>query len=747
MARGDGNGCDGHDGRRREGGFRRLARFSYRRRRLVLGASVLALVGLIWLGNVAGGAYRTQFSGLPGSESQQATEILRSGGFTPLTGEQDQVVFRGRQGVNDPQVRRAVSGLLVRIQRSVRDVEVVSPYSGQGAEQIAPGEKIAYAQLNLGNRPRDGYSAAADRIQRARDAVHVPGLRIELGGQMFTGQGGSATEGIAILFAVFILLIAFGSVLAMGLPITTALFGIGSGLALVALVANLMDMPGFTGQAGAMIGIGVGIDYALFIVTRYREALRGGRPPEEAVVQAIDTSGRAVLFAGTTVIISLLGLFVTGLPMIRGLAVGAALAVLMTMVASLTLLPALLGFVGRNIDRLRVPLAGRRRDPARTWSFRWSRVVQRRPVAALIGALVIVVTLAVPVFSIRLGFSDAGSNPASDTTRQAYDLLSEGFGPGFNGPLVLAAKTPGGRADVGTLQRLSAELNHTHGVAYASPPVGSPSGSAAVMFVVPTTAPQDQATSNLVNGLRDVIVPRAIAGSTAMVKVGGATAGVVDFASYTAHRLPVLIGVVLALSFLLLMMVFRSVLVPLKAVVVNLLSIGAAYGLIVAVFQWGWGKGLIGVGKAGPVEAWAPMMIFAIVFGLSMDYEVFLLSRIREEYDRTGDNAASVGSGLAATARVITAAAAIMVSVFGSFALGPDRAIKLFGLGLAAAVLIDATLVRLVLVPATMELLGWRNWWLPRWLDRILPRVHVQPEVSPGGELDRLAPAPAMVGE
>jgi RND superfamily putative drug exporter len=502
-------------------------------------------------------------------------------------------------------------------------------------------------------------------------------------------------------------------------------------------------MPGFTGQAGAMIGIGVGIDYALFIVTRYREALRGGRSPEEAVVQAIDTSGRAVLFAGTTVIISLLGLFVTGLPMIRGLAVGASLAVFMTMAASLTLLPALLGFVGRNIDRLRVPFAGRRRDPSRTWSYRWSRVVQRRPVPALIGALVIVVTLAVPVFSIRLGFSDAGSNPTSDTTRRAYDLLSEGFGPGFNGPLLVAARIPGGRTDGAVLQRLSSDLNRMPGVAYASPPLASRSGDAAVLFVVPTTAPQDQATSDLVHRLRDLVVPHAVAGSSAVVKVGGATAGVVDFASYTARRLPLLIGVVLALSFLLLMVVFRSVVVPLKAVVVNLLSIGAAYGLIVAVFQWGWGMSLIGVGKAGPVEAWAPMMIFAIVFGLSMDYEVFLLSRIREEYDRTGDNASSVGSGLAATARVITAAAAIMVSVFGSFALGPDRAIKLFGLGLAAAVLIDATLVRLVLVPATMELLGWRNWWLPRWLDRVLPSVHVEPEASHGDEADRRVPAPA----
>ena len=742
MVLGDGN----RNGGRSESPFRRLARFSYRRRRSVLTLSVLVTVALITLANVAGGSYRTQFGGLPGSESQQAADILRNGGFSPLTGEQDQIVFAARQGVNDPAVRKAMSGLLDRIRRAVPDAYVVSPYGNRGAAQVSRSGTIAYAQLNLGNRSRDAYQAAADRIERLTGAVHVPGLRIDLGGQMFEAQGGSATEGIGILLAVVILLIAFGSVLAMGLPITTALFGIGTGLALVALVAKVIGMPSFTGQAGAMIGIGVGIDYALFIVTRYREALRDGRTPEGAVVQAIDTSGRAVLFAGTTVIISLLGLFVTGLPMIRGLAVGASLAVLMTMVASLTLLPALLGFVGRNIDRLRVPFRSRRRDAGRTWAYRWSKVVQRRPVAAMVGALVVVVALALPVFSIRLGFSDAGSDPTSATTRRAYDLLSQGFGPGFNGPLVLAAKFSGREADPSTLRRLSAELSHTPGVAGTSPPVMSPTGTAAAVFVVPTTAPQDRATSDLVHRLRDAVVPRATAGSGTVVRVGGATATVVDFASYTARRLPVLIGVVLALSFLLLMIVFRSVLVPLKAVVMNLLSIGAAYGLIVAVFQWGWGKGVLGLSESGPVEAWAPMMIFAIVFGLSMDYEVFLLSRIREEYDSTGDNGSAVASGLAVTARVITAGAAIMVSVFASFALGPDRAIKLFGLGLAAAVLIDATVVRLVLVPATMELLGWRNWWLPRWLHRVLPKVNVEPERSPGGEHDRLVPAARATG-
>jgi RND superfamily putative drug exporter len=340
---------------------------------------------------------------------------------------------------------------------------------------------------------------------------------------------------------------------------------------------------------------------------------------------------------------------------------------------------------------------------------------------------------------MRLGFADAGNRPTTDTTRQAYDLLSEGFGPGFNGPLLLATETLDGDGDATALEQLSAQLNGTRGVAFASPPQASPDSSAAIIQVFPTTAPQDEETADLVSRLRDDVVPGFRADSGLDVKVGGVTAAVDDFAAYTADQLPVFIGAVLLLSFLLLMVVFRSLLVPLKAVVMNLLSIGAAYGVVVAVFQWAWGGSLVGVGKEGPVEAWAPMFLFAIVFGLSMDYEVFLLSRIREEYDRTHDNATAVANGVAVTARVITAAAAIMVCVFGSFVFGPDRALQLFGLGLAVAVLIDATVVRLVLVPATMELLGDRNWWLPRWLDRVLPRVHVEAGSDLDAELAELS--------
>ncbi|HEY8490907.1 MAG TPA: MMPL family transporter, partial [Dehalococcoidia bacterium] len=681
--------------------LQRLARACYRRRWAVLAGWVALLIGLTAVASVAAGSYHMEFD-LPGSESQEAFDILQTKGFADRTGVQGQVVFRAPQGVNDPDVRRAMEELFARIQQEVPDTTVVSPYGPDGAQQISQDGTIAYAEVNLADRPVSEYETIAEQVKGYVAEVQVPGLQIELGGDAFATWQEPSSEVIGLLAAVVILLIAFGSLLAMGLPILTALFGIGCGVALVRLATNVVDIPDFTLQAAIMIGIGVGIDYALFIVTRYRQGLQEGLEPEGAVVRAVDTSGRAVLFAGTTVVISVLGLFAMN---IGGLGVGIALGVLMTMLASVTLLPAVLGFVGRNIDRLGLPHRHQAEGQARRsiW-YRWSRVVQRRPWPAALLGLAVLLVLAVPVLSLRLGFGDAGNRPTSDTTRRAYDLLSQGFGPGFNGPLLIAAETPGGAADLAALQRLSQVLNGTPGVAYASQPFPNEAGDAAIIQVVPTTAPQDEATTDLVHRLRNQVVPETLAGSSVDAKVGGFTAGGVDYADYTFRRLPVLMGAVLALSFLLLMTVFRSVLVPIKAVVMNLLSIGAAYGIVVAVFQWGWGANLVGVGREGPFEAWAPMILFAVVFGLSMDYEVFLLSRIREEYDRTGDNGRAVADGLAATARVITAAAAIMVAVFASFILFDERAIKIMGLGLAVAVLIDATIVRLVLATPVLSL-------------------------------------------
>jgi len=592
---------------------------------------------------------------------------------------------------------------------------------------------------------------------------------MEYGGNIFAEFELPASELYGLLAAMVILVLAFGSVLAMGLPIGTALIGLGVGSSLAIILSHVVPMPDFTTSLVAMIGLGVGIDYALFIVTRYREGLAEGLTVEEAVVDAVDTSGRAVIFAGITVIISLLGLFVMGLAFARGLAIGAVVGVLIMMIASITLLPSLLAMVKHRIgvttwsalislvvfivgsliavitENPVIALVGviavlvvtalsfaikpmRRHIPHRTpkdkelsfW-YRWSRFIQRRPWTAALSATAILLVLAAPLASIRLGFGDNGNAPESTTVRRAYDMLAEGFGPGFNGPLFItvqgdAAKSPE------ALQSFVATLNGTEGIAFAQGIPASQDGSLSLVMAYPTTSPQDAQTEALIRNLRTNVIPQ----TGVEAKVGGFTAAGVDFAESIGGRMPYLFLGVLSLSFLLLMAVFRSLLVPLKAVIMNLLSIGAAYGVLVAVFQWGWGMSLIGVGKAGPIESWAPMMLFAIVFGLSMDYEVFLLSRVKEEYDRTGDNASAVADGLTATARVITAAALIMVCVFAAFVLGHDRQLKLFGLGLALAVFIDATLVRMVLVPATMELLGNRNWWIPAWINRILPKIDVE---------------------
>jgi putative drug exporter of the RND superfamily len=709
--------------------LQRLARFCYRRRWRVLGAWVVLLVGLFALNSTVGGKFLDEFK-LPGSESQEAVDLLEDHGFDTRAGATGQVVFKA-DDVTDPTVRRDMEALFDQVGEVTAPSEVVSPYSPEGAHQINPDRTIAYAEINLADRDSDVlYDAGTDARAVVANA-DVPGTQVELGGDIAFEQPAFSSEAIGFIAALIILLIAFGSLLAAGLPLITAIFGIVTGIALVGLVVNFIGMPSFSNQAVAMIGIGVGIDYALFIVTRYREGLSDEMTPECAIMRALDTAGRAVLFAGCTVIIAILGLFTIGLDMIRGLAVGISIGVLMTLLAALTLLPAIIGFVGRNIDKFGLPHRRRAERAGRqsVW-YRWSRVIQRRPWPALLASAAVLILLTIPLFGLRLGFGDAGNQPTDQTVRRAYDLMSEGFGPGANGPLLLAAETPGGASDMDALTALSAQLNQTEGVAFASEPIPNDSGDAAIIQVQPTTSPQDRETGHLVNRLRDQVVPQAVAGSTADVKVGGATAAVVDFSRYTAERLPWFIAAVLVLSFILLTVVFRSLLVPLKAVIMNLLSVGAAYGILVAVFQWGWGDSLLGVGREGPIEAWIPMMLFAVIFGLSMDYEVFLLSRIREDYDRTHDNATAVANGLAKTARVITAAAAIMFCVFMSFVLGDDRSLKMFGFGLAMAVLLDATVVRLVLVPATMELLGDRNWWLPRWLDRILPVVHVEAEAE-----------------
>jgi RND superfamily putative drug exporter len=706
--------------------LQRIARVSYQHRRLVLVFWIVALVAVNVIAMGVGSSYSQSFS-LPGTDSQRATDLLQAQ-FPARAGDSGQIVFSAPAGVRASPVQARMNTVFDSVAQVPGVTGVESPYAAAGSRQISKDGRVAYATVDFAKRDNQISTTTSDAVQKLAVTARGNGVKVELGGQIFQSRSGlGATTLIGIVAAIIILLVVFGSVLAMGLPIMTALFGVGIGLALVEMISQLLSTPSFASQLAAMIGIGVGIDYALFIVTRYREGLQEGLDPERAVVRAIDTSGRAVVFAGTTVMISVLGLYLIGVKFVQGLAVGTSLTVAAVMLAAITLLPAVMGFSGRNIDKLSVP--GRR--PRATQSrqsfwFRWSRVIQHRPWPAFLAALAVLGVLAVPLFSLRLGFSDAGGNPTSDTTRRAYDTLAGGFGPGFNGPLTLAAEFPHG-TNPQALNDIVAAVRHTPGVAAANAPTLSPSGTAAVMQVIPTSSPQAVQTTSLVTHLRDQVIPHAVNGTPVVVHVGGLTAASIDVSNKLSSRLVLFIGAVLALSFLLLLAVFRSVLVPLKAVVMNLLSIGAAYGVIVAVFQWEWLGSLIGITKPAPISPFIPMMMFAIVFGLSMDYELFLLTRIREHYDRTHNNGLAVADGLSATARVITAAALIMVTVFLSFVTGNEPTLKLFGLGLAVAIFIDATLVRMVLVPATMELLGDRNWWFPRWLDRITPRIHVEP--------------------
>lgn len=741
-----------------------LTRFCVRHKHIVVFAIWIPLaIAMVAASASIGPDFRTEMT-MPASEARQAEQLLAS--VNPNQGGvSSQLIFHVSSSIDDASVKKAISEAIASVD-AIDQVDINTPYVMQG--QVNKTRTIAFSQISVPRMAESQYKVLATKIKAVTASLRASGVNVGYGGMIFQKMQLPETEALGILAAIVILVLAFGSIIAMGLPIGIALIGLIIASSIVGIVSNFMSMPDAVSSMVAMIGLGVGIDYALFIVARYREALHDGLTLEDSIVEAIETSGRAVLFAGVTVIVALLGLLTIGLSFVSGLAVGMAIGVAVMIVASITLLPALLAMVGSRIDttsraavisliaivtsgfiavfaknigifvvglalgvlgqlsrfvvpalRIAIPHRAQNDHQSTIW-WRWSRVVQRKPWISFFAASVLLITLAIPMFSIRLGFGDAGNDPKSTDVRKAYDMMSKGFGPGFNGPLYIAV-TGETVKDKKALAIFADTISRTPGMASA---VVAPmkSDTVALVMAYPATSPQDEATSTLVHTLRTTVIPST--GVTA--QVGGFTAGSVDFSDYLEKRLAYLIAIVLLLSFLLLMAVFRSVLVPLKAVLMNLLSVGAAYGVIVAVFQWGWGAQLIGVGKPGPVEAWAPMFLFAIVFGLSMDYEVFLLSRIKEEFNRTGDNTTAVADGVAATARVITAAALIMVCVFGAFVLAHDRQLKLFGLGMAVAVFLDATIVRMVLVPATMELLGARNWWLPAWLDSRLPHINVE---------------------
>ncbi|HKY68167.1 MAG TPA: MMPL family transporter, partial [Acidimicrobiales bacterium] len=712
--------------------LRRLVTWSYDRRRRVVALWVAALVAATVLAGAAGGDNETDVT-VPGSDSATAVELLQER-FPEFAGGTVDVVYTSDGGVTGPDVTQRVERLAVDL-REVPNVVAAEP------GRVAPDGSTGVLQVRFDAAAQEVPTPSVERVVDLAGEAEGDGLRVELGGypieQVERQEAGS--ESVGLLAALVILLVAFGSALAAGLPLVIAGFGLGVALGGVWLMANVIDVPDFGVQIATMIGIGVGIDYALFIVTRYRSALAERREPRDAVLVAGGTAGRAVVFAGSTVVVSIFGLVLMGRDYLWGVALATSLAVTVVVLASVTLLPALLGFAGRTIDRFRLPWFRHDVDGRRTMSWRWSRVVQRRPLLAGLAALVVLLVLAAPATDMRFGMPDAGNGSTDLTSRRAYDLVSEGFGPGANGPFLVAvdlAGAGGHTAATDSVDRLATELAATDGVAAVIPPVLNDRGDAAVISVVPATGPQDEATEDLVHALRDDVIPAAVAGTGIEASVGGTTAAFIDDSEQTASRLPLFIGGVVLLSFVLLMSVFRSLPVALKAAIMNLLSIGAAYGVMTLAGNGGWFGGLVGIDEPTPVPGWLPMTMFAVLFGLSMDYEVFLLSRVREEYVRTGDNRRAVADGLANTARVITAAAAIMVTVFGAFVMEDAVFLKLAGIGLATAVLVDATVVRMVLVPATMELLGDRNWWLPRWLDRLLPRLHVE------GEAVGPAPAP-----
>ncbi|HEY6315318.1 MAG TPA: MMPL family transporter [Streptosporangiaceae bacterium] len=643
--------------------------------------------------------------------SQQAAAFLQRE-FPSQAGDVTQVVFRTTQPVTSAAVQDRITAVMTGLARLPRVASVLSPFAAGAAGQVSPDGHIAYGLVRFdasGDALPD--SAIKQVITQAQRAA-APGFAVQLGGtpveKVEKPQFGNS-EALGILAAVLILLLAFGSVIAMVLPIVTAIAAVATSFGLLDVLSHAVTVPSFAPELAALVGLGVGIDYALFVVTRYRAALRAGSAPADAVVVAMTTSGRAVVFAGSTVVLSLFGLFLLGLPFIYGAALGAIIAVLLVMVASVTLLPAALGFVGTGVDRLRV---GRRPRPEHTGGFwwTWSRRVQRRPWLAGGAAVVLLALIAIPFASLRLAFTDAGTEPSSYTSRQAYDLLVQGFGPGTNGPLVVALQLadPIGQR---TVTALRTDLARQPDVAFVSPAQYNPAGSAAVLTVIPRTSPQDARTSTLVRDLRDTVVPQATARTGVTALIGGPTAASIDTAALISARLVLVVGFVIVLSVLLLMAAFRSVVIPLVSAVLTLLSTGAAYGVIVAVFQWGWLGGGIDNGATAPVDPWIPLMLFALLFGFSMDYQVFLISRIREEW-RAGASDA-VANGLARTGRIITSAAAIMICVFAAFVLGDLRVLRVIGLGMAVAVLLDATLVRMVATPAVLQLTTRANWWFP----------------------------------
>src|SRR3954469_25844920 len=706
--------------------MRKLAAFCHDRRRTVIGLWVAAFVLSIALWGTAAGDYVNNFR-LPGTESQRAYDLLKDR-FPQQAGDTASVVFavdNGRviEAKNRPQIERVVA----EIEKSPEVLSVSDPFA-QGAPVSRDG-KITFAQIQFRKGAGDVDPAKVKTM--AEDTLRLDGqggVQVALGGDIIhwsTAEQGGAGEIIGILVAAVVLFLTLG-VVAMGLPLLNALFAMVVSLGLVAIVGTrLLDVVDWAPQLAAMVGIGVGIDYALLILNRFRLERGAGREVRDATLVAIDTSGRAVLFAGVVVVIAMLGMMLLGISFLYGPAIGAALSVLATMTASLTLMPAIMGSrIGRRIKKSKAHSA----DEETGFAARWSGFVARRPLPVAVLALAILIALALPALHMRLATSDASTYKKSDTSRVAYDLLKQGFGAGFNAPLLLAVELP--NKDQAPLAKIADALSKQDGIAAVLPPQINPAGDTATMIAYPTTTAQDEQTDKTVKLARTETLPPVAKATGARVSIGGVVASNIDFSKTIRDKLPLFIGVVVGLSLLLLGVVFRSILIPVKAGIFNLLSISGAFGVVTLIFQDGHGAGLFG-GATGPIESFLPIMVFAVVFGLSMDYEVFLVSRMHEEWTHTRDAKYAVRHGLAMTGRVVTAAAIIMIAVFGAFAIGNERALAMMGVGFASAIFIDAFIIRLLLLPAVMHIAGPVMWWMPAWLEKRLPHLNIEPPDEP----------------
>ncbi len=722
-----------------------IARWCFRHRWVVIGLWVAVLVILSAVNHFVGTAYNDSFA-LPGTESTHALNLLKSTG-AGQGGESDNIVIqvKGGKTVDDPTVKQDITTMLGKVASAPSVVSVASPFGPRGATQISHDRTIAYATVSWNGTGQQIPKANVRNVISIAEGARTPTLNVQLGGlaiQAVNQVSTSLSEGIGFIAAAVILLLAFGALMAMLLPLISAVFSLATAAALIGMLSHGITIANVAPTFAILVGLGVGVDYALFIVTRHRNGLKAGMTVEESAVRALNTSGRAVLFAGATVCVAMLGLLVLQLNFLTGISVSSAIMVLFTVISSITLLPAMLGVFGMRVlsrrERRRLAAEGPHDEHATGFWARWSAYVSRRPRTLSAAAIAVIVLLTIPLFSLRLGTGDQGNDPAGSTTRQAYDLLSTGFGPGFNGPLQLVGEI-GSPADAAAFQQLATTVGQTPGVAAAFAVPSAPGATVGLIQVVPTTAPQDAATTNLINKLRTDVVPAAEKGTTLRVYVGGITAIFNDFAKVLGGKMPLFIGVIVGLGFLLLLLAFRSVVVPLTAAVMNLFAAGASFGVVVALFQWGWGPAFLG--RPGPVDAFVPVLTLAVLFGLSMDYQVFLVSRMHEEWVHTRDNRKAVILGQASTGRVITAAATIMICVFSEFIFGGQRVVAEFGIGLASAVFIYAFILRTVLVPALMHVIGRPNWWLPKWIDGWLPHLSVDPPDEP-----TLVETPEVVG-